>query len=439
MTRQDRAQQVVDELVGRLTDPQEVAATTVRRAEAVSDPGARAQAWKADSLARGYPGLTVLWAELGVDDDASRRRAHRYLEAATVACRTEGFTGMFDGLGALAGATRAAGHQNGDYRSLATKVDVHAVSYAMHLIAVHRAARQAGRPTVSSVVDAMYGLAGVGRHLLHRPEHHATVRDILSCLVSLDETFDWQGYRVPGWWYDTSAINDFGPDYHAGSVTFGLAHGLAGVIAVLAQAQERGVQVAGQKQALENMVGGLLEQREFDDAGAYWPAHLPLARWLEPPGRRKQRPLPARPSWCHGTPGVAMAVHRAAVTARRADWEQAAVESMKAMLLRPFGDWPMADDALCHGWSGVLFTVDTLARETGDTHLAVGRDRLVDIVLASFKPDTPFGYVYSRPVVGGEFDLPGLLEGTAGIALVLHAYATKSAPTTEWDTCFLLR
>jgi len=80
MTRQDRAQQVVDELVGRLTDPQEVAATTVRRAEAVSDPGARAQAWKADSLARGYPGLTVLWAELGVDDDASRRRAHRYLE-----------------------------------------------------------------------------------------------------------------------------------------------------------------------------------------------------------------------------------------------------------------------------------------------------------------------------------------------------------------------
>jgi hypothetical protein len=113
-------------------------------------------------------------------------------------------------------------------------------------------------------------------------------------------------------------------------VTFGLA----GVIAVLAQAQERGVQVAGQKQALENMVGCLLEQREFDDAGAYWPAHLPLARWLAP--------------------------------------------------------------------------------------------------LASFKPDTPFGYVYSRPVVGGEFDLPGLLEGTAGIALVLHAYATKSAPTTEW-------
>lgn len=183
MTRQDRAQQVVDELVGRLTDPQEVAATTVRRAEAVSDPGARAQAWKADSLARGYPGLTVLWAELGVDDDASRRRAHRYLEAATVACRTEGFSGMFDRLGALAGATRVAGHQNGDYRSLATKVDAHAVSYAMHLIAVHRAARQAGRPTVSSVVDAMYGLAGVGRHLLHRPEHHATVRDTLSCLV----------------------------------------------------------------------------------------------------------------------------------------------------------------------------------------------------------------------------------------------------------------
>jgi hypothetical protein len=38
-----------------------------------------------------------------------------------------------------------------------------------------------------------------------------------------------------------------------------------------------------------------------------------------------------------------------------------------------------------------------------------------------------------------DLDLPGFLEGSSGIALALHTYATNHPPAGEWDTVLTLR
>jgi class I lanthipeptide synthase len=58
--------------------------------------------------------------------------------------------------------------------------------------------------------------------------------------------------------------------------------------------------------------------------------------------------------------------------------------------------------------------------------------------LAAFEPGTPFGFTSSHPRTARPLDRPGFLDGSAGIALALHAYATGQRPRTGWDAALLL-
>jgi hypothetical protein len=88
------------------------------------------------------------------------------------------------------------------------------------------------------------------------------------------------------------------------------------------------------------------------------------------------------------------------------------------------------DQSLCHGRAGLL-------------HLALGVDDpaaggVAERVLAAFDPAMPFGFTSQHPRAARPLDRPGFLEGTAGIALVLHEYATGRPPRTGWDAALLL-
>ena len=53
----------------------------------------------------------------------------------------------------------------------------------------------------------------------------------------------------------------------------------------------------------------------------------------------------------------------------------------------------------------------------------------------AYEPDSAFGYRNVEPG-GTRIDQPGLLDGAAGVALVLLAASTPVEPT--WDALFLL-
>ncbi|MFI6845072.1 lanthionine synthetase C family protein [Kitasatospora sp. NBC_00085] len=498
------AAEVVAAVAGRLADPETVRRIATAPGNLDSYQGlAPRPPWEPQSLIEGFPGVALLHAELGRTDPGARVRAHAHLAAAGAQpWSSQRPTGLYGGPAALAFAARAAAHGPSDYATLLTGLDQVVLTRTQALLAGTHALLDRTRalpggtqalpgdgaegpgpaatgvqpvtpvppvpPVPSEAVphevapyEVLGGLSGLGRYLLAcLPDHRAALEGTLRCLVRLSEPVRVHGADLPGWWAAAGPADRPAGHRQAGfrgHVGLGMAHGVAGPLALLALAGLHGVRVPGTQQAAERMAEWLLAWREEDGTGTFWPSTVTLNEQLT--GRLDHRPRP-RAGWCHGSAGIARALHLAGRAFGRPAWSQAALEAHTAALLRALGAQPMDNSGLCHGWAGLLRTTQLLIRDTA-TPARHGRpdiqsdsrpdsylDVLADAVVRRFRPETPFGYALRAP---GEAhlaaDRAGFLEGAAGTALALHAYIRRSddarhtvgtRPATGWDAALLI-
>lgn len=426
--RATRVGVVVGEVAGRLRDLDSVVAATTANGDVIDIADLKCPPWDVTTLSRGPGALAILFAELG-----EREVAHEYLSRTVAESAALPVAGALEGLGALATATRIAAREPGDYASILTRLDDRMSEHARWLVSVHQATRQAQVPTCAGVVDVVSGLAGVGRYLLTR-ERHDVLEEVLTCLSSLREPLKIGGIEVPGWWFDGTEKTIVGPGFERGQANFGLAHGIPGPLALLALSWSAGIRVDGQAEAITTMADWLLDRRESDAYGNYWTGFVPLDGYAN--RDRRPRPQPARASWCYGAPGIARALDFAADALNRPDWTAAGLDAFRSLLARPIDDWGITDDAFCHGWAGMLYLCVLFDRSHPGQEFGPAADRLADRLIERFDPALPFGYRYYQPVADLHLDLPGLMEGAAGIALALSAYARP--PRTDWDSALLL-
>ncbi|MFI7102024.1 lanthionine synthetase C family protein [Streptomyces sp. NPDC050161] len=395
-----RAAEAVSEIAGRLADPERVAAA--------------APDWAPLSLDAGHPGLALLFAELAHYEPELRAVTHAHLAEAAAHLTGRAGPSLYHGVPALAFAAHTARQAPQHYAGLLERLD------PLLDAALHRALKDehtrlaAGRPGVRcSRYDLVSGVTGLTRLLLARQEtHREALAEALSYLVRLTRPLSLDGEPVPGWWAPEGPV---GPDpaFPRGHVNYGLAHGISGPLAVLSAALLAGTSVPGVRRAVTDLAGELLTRRTTEGG---WPALIPLERY------GKEPPPPGRSAWCYGTPGVACALHRAGLALGRPDLQRTAVDALAADLDHPRR---VTDPTFCHGRAGLLHLCHTLATASGDPRLTAHRDTLATQLLTA----------HSTP---GPHDHPGLLTGTAGIALALHAYATGTLPASGWDGALLL-
>jgi class I lanthipeptide synthase len=419
---------IVTELANRLRDPEAVIAATTANGEVVDVAELRCPPWDPSTLTRGPGALAVLFSELG-----EREVAHEYLQRTVAATRGSSVDGPLEGLGALATATRLAAHEPGDYAGMLERLDGRMIEHARWLVSVQAATREADVPTCAGVVDVVSGLSGVGRYLLARKQYDV-LREVLTGLASLRDPVVVDGIQVPGWWFDGTTKTAVGPEFAQGQVNFGLAHGTPGPLALLSLAWTAGVRVDGQAEAIDSMADWLLTWREKDAWGHYWTAYLPLAYYADRDAAAA--PQPARASWCYGAPAIARALDFAATALDRPDWSAAGLAAFRSLLARPRAQWGITDDALCHGWAGMLYLCTLFDRAHPGQGFGAAADEIAAGLVERFDPATPFGYRYHQPIANLSLDLPGLMEGAAGIALALAAYSAP--PRTGWDSALLL-
>lgn len=366
------------------------------------------------SLADGAPGVALLFAELGHHDTAYREVADAHLEAATDRLVASLGDGLFDGLAAVAFTARAASRSPLDYAMLLDSLDQHIIARTNALVFAEHKRTTARKPGVDSTTyDVTHGLTGLGAYLL--TAHRHSLADVLTALVELTETVTVPAGPLPGWWV---------PHPGGGYVDLGLAHGIAGPLALLALTWRADVRVTGQEQAMHRIAEWLIARARYDSAGGYWPATLTTAEELA--GGRGSRD-DGRTGWCHGTPGVARALQLAGTALDVPKWNDLAVAALTAQLSAGDVAGAPVDASLCHGWAGVLHVTRRVARDSGDERLHDHAHRLAERVLAGFDTAKPFC-----------FDQAGFLDGAAGIALALHAYAQDAAPASGWDRALLL-
>jgi hypothetical protein len=258
------------------------------------------------------------------------------------------------------------------------------------------------------LVSGLVGFAVYGLARVRSPRARALVAAVVEHLDALAERDGggarWltQAAHVPVW-----ARSEF----PAGRYDLGMAHGAAGVIAMLARAAAADVERPRSESLLFDAVSWLLAQEAEGGRSRF-------ASFVAP-GRA---PTPARAAWCYGDPATAVALLSAANVAKCSTWRMAARRIATAAAERRGADAGVVDAGLCHGAAGLAQLFNRLHQADGD---AVTRDAALHWISTCLA---------MRP--NEWVDDASLLGGAAGIGLALLAAATDREP--RWDELMLM-
>jgi hypothetical protein len=244
---------------------------------------------------------------------------------------------------------------------------------------------------------------------------------VLTYLVRLTQPLRIDDETLPGWWVSHDPQGTRAHAFPGGHGNFGIAHGIAGPLALLARARRRGITVDGHDDALHTITAWLDTWRQHSASGPWWP------QWITRDQIRTGRPGqlgPLRPSWCYGTPGLARAQQLAAIATMDSARQQMAEHALACCLSDPAQLSQITDTSLCHGWAGLFQTAWRSARDACSpdisVHLPALADRLIQQCRARRGEDA------------------GLLEGDTGLALALHTVAHTTPSVSGWDSCLLI-
>jgi lantibiotic modifying enzyme len=196
----------------------------------------------------------------------------------------------------------------------------------------------------------------------------------------------------------------------------GMAHGAAGVIALLVRIVQEGPASPEATSLLTAAVDGVLSR---SSRGAAEDDDL---------------------AWCAGNAGLSIALLAASRACGRDDWESTARHLAAAAAERYLDDAGGFDPALCHGTAGLSHLFHRFYQATGDPGLLAAARRWMERTLAQRRPGQGIGGYQSRGRQAdgriGWIPDPGFLGGAAGIGLALLAAATPMEPA--WDRALLL-
>jgi lantibiotic modifying enzyme len=284
----------------------------------------------------------------------------------------------------------------------------------------------------SAPYDLIVGLTGLGVYALQRYPRPAAIQCLRRVVERLQECARQDEHGLY-WWTPPAEIlgRESREQYPSGRADLGVAHGVAGVIALLGGICGAGEQAMA-RPLLEGAVRWLLAQSVPTEAGPTFPV------WVAP----GFRPSPARSAWCYGDPGIAAALLLAARGVSDAGWERAAVALACRAAERPASETGVVNANFCHGSAGLAHLYNRMYQATGEPELGRAARYWLERTLGFYRRARDAG----GPWVQGNWD-PGrrerwtwtgieLVEGAAGVALVLLAAATSLEPT--WDRMFLV-
>lgn len=382
-------------------------------AERLSAPDSCPVGWPGQSLAEGAAGIALLHIEFATAGRGGWQPVRSWLKQATTqGVSVGGNAGLYFGAPRIEFVLRAAApHLPGIAERALPRLQAATdgiVRSRLHA-AVQRRTRGA-RPTLSEF-DLIRGLTGLGAVLLDRGPATPLLGDVLDYLVALSEPVPGSDDMLPGWWTQAAPAGHQTAEFVGGHGNNGMAHGIAGSLALLALAMRQGSTVEGHGDAIERITAWL--ERWPAGRTPYWSSKAELRA-----GPRER--AAARPSWCYGALGVLRAQQLAAIAIGDNERRATAEQTARTVLTDPAIQKLTRDATLCHGWAGLLTTAAAIASDSPDP------DTFTNLlhVLAADLAATP------------ALNKTGLLEGEAGVALALHAL--DSPPTTGWARALLI-
>ena len=280
--------------------------------------------------------------------------------------------------------------------------------------------------------DLIGGLVGYGVYFSERLHRESARRGMQLIVERLDETkaeseggLSWHTSPdlLPPWQRETN------PD---GYFNVGMAHGVPGVLVILAIAVANGIVTNTSRPLLDGLVYWLRAIRQdADSAGSYFPA------WWMP----ECAPELSRRAWCYGDPGVGAAWLWAGMLTGEKSWQNDALEVLRFCAKLPHQAAGVGEAGLCHGSLGLGQLYNRVYQATAITDF---REAAVGWLRHGFGYHGEKGYggyqSYWPRGLGPDED-PwrddfSFLRGSIGIGLVYLAGISEIAP--DWDRVLLL-
>jgi lantibiotic modifying enzyme len=278
--------------------------------------------------------------------------------------------------------------------------------------------------------DLVSGLVGIGIYALERLPGKSAVESLNLVLRRLEElaevtpngiTWHTDPRLLPGWQRERC------PN---GYYNLGLAHGIPGVIGILALIYAAGIQRKTARKLLAGAIQWLL--------GHQLPSsfHSRFSSWLGP-GLPHD---PTRLAWCYGDLGIASSLLIASLCLRNKSWKRSAMRIACHAARRSQKNSGVKDAGLCHGAAGVGHIFNRMFQVTGNSTLRKSARFWFQQTLEMRQPGKGVGgfCAFSPGGARGKSWVkdPDLLTGSAGIALALIAAVSSMPP--DWDRCLLL-
>ncbi|TDD79661.1 lanthionine synthetase C family protein [Actinomadura rubrisoli] len=376
------------------------------------------------SLANGAPGITLLHIERTRASTGDQTTVRRWVTAMTrnpITAHPQ-VSGLFRGAPAVAFALHTA--DDAAYTHALMALDQHITTLIQHRLQQAHQRIDDGRLPVSREFDLISGLTGLGAYLLHRHNGGDLLRDVLNYLIRLTKPLKFGDETVPGWWCRHGPNSRPSPHWPDGHGNLGMAHGIAGPLALLSVAMRRGITVTGHAESIRQICAFLDHCCRHSRFGTWWPGVISFTEWRL---RTVRQPGPQRPSWCYGTPGLVRAQQLAGIALADTHRQHLAEHALSCCVTDEHHLSQLRDSSLCHGWAGLVHATWRVAADARDTDSGKilaehHRHLLTRMHHHSNRHGLPPGN--------------GLLEGTAGPKLAQITADSRLPP--RWDACLLL-
>jgi lantibiotic modifying enzyme len=270
--------------------------------------------------------------------------------------------------------------------------------------------------------DVITGLAGVGSYALERMTDTVGAELlglVIRRLADMAETANGvTSWHTPPQLIPPSQRANYPNGYH----NLGLAHGVPGVIRILSQAVENGVEEETARTLLLGSVPWLLSNLQRVDR-----------RWCLAGNAESALAPKTRLAWCYNELGAMTAVIAAAGACGRAEWRSRASEVLRSTIGTSENESGCRDASLCHGAAGVGHLYQVAAQDLEDEVFAQEAKRWFGTVMAVRRTNAGSGgflYYTVTPETKQASYEPNFsfLEGASGIGLALVSAAWNLVP-----------
>jgi len=228
-----------------------------------------------------------------------------------------------------------------------------------------------------------------------------------------------KGYFFFDWM--SSITNSAKPE----QINFSLAHGLPSAAVILS-----GLQTSDTLEASNNILRFIKSHKSNSNTLSLYPSIVNETETVN---------YNSRLAWCYGDLGIASAFWQIGKKNNNMEWKQEAINIMLHTAKRKNTNENMIMDAgICHGAAGVAHIFNRFYKETGIKEFDDARWYWLDQTLLMAKPNSGLAGYQAWDHKKGWQNEYGLLEGIAGIGLVLMGFLTDDVQELDWDTCLLL-